>query len=169
MQIFFDYISTHYGISKAFNVLETGSISYVNHMISYTLSKIAFKHLLRMNIMHYNNSNVVEIIKNLDTDVNNISKISDKFMFYVLEQIFKTIGGIIGLIIINWKLTIIVASIFPIKFLIIKYLTSKKEKSMQDYIKCNGKYFGWLGDTIEGMRKLNYLDYTIKKIGAFLY
>ncbi len=47
-------------------------------------------------------------------------------------QIFNIIGGILGLLMISWKLTIVVISIVPLRYFTIEILSKKRKKIMRN-------------------------------------
>lgn len=155
-------------IDQIIKFLETRNVSYINSMILYHLTKISFKHLLRLKVQFYNNKNTTEIIKNIDFDINNVARISDRFVFHIIDQIFKIIGGMLGLFILDWRLASLVICVFPLKYFLVKYLSKVKEKSMQSYIEYNSEFFSWLGDAVEGVKEIKIFELYNKKIGEFI-
>ncbi|WP_242981114.1 ABC transporter transmembrane domain-containing protein [Ruminiclostridium sufflavum] len=59
-------------IDQAIGLLETKYFSYVNSMFQYSLQKAAFKHLLKLKLQFFNNTNFSEIMSNIGMDVGNI-------------------------------------------------------------------------------------------------
>lgn len=155
-------------IDQIIKFLETRNVSYINSMILYHLTKISFKHLLRLKVQFYNNKNTTEIIKNIDFDINNVARISDRFVFHIIDQIFKIIGGMLGLFILDWRLASLVICVFPLKYFLVKHLSKVKEKSMQSYIEYNSEFFSWLGDAVEGVKEIKIFELYNKKIGEFI-
>jgi ATP-binding cassette subfamily B protein len=61
------------------------------------------------------------------------------------------LGGIAGLFIINWKLSLLVLSVIPIKVLINNFFSSKRSSIFANLMEHHSKYSGWLGDSIQGV------------------
>jgi ABC-type multidrug transport system fused ATPase/permease subunit len=61
------------------------------------------------------------------------------------------IGGIVGLFIINWKLSLLVICVIPIKILINLFFSSKRSKIFVNQMEHYSKYAEWLGDSIQGV------------------
>ncbi|WP_278287453.1 ABC transporter transmembrane domain-containing protein [Ruminiclostridium josui] len=104
-------------IDQAIGLLETKYYSYLNSMFQYSLQKKAFKHLLKLKLQYFNSTNFSEIMSNIGMDVGNISRICDKGTFIIISQVFRIIGGLVGLLMIDWKLTIVVILVAPFRFL----------------------------------------------------
>lgn len=155
-------------VDQGIKILETANVAYVNSMIVYTLNKICFKHLLRLKLRYYNNVNTTQIVKNLDVDINNIAMVLDRSAFYVIDQIFKVIGGTVGLILLEWKLTFLIIFLFPLKYIFVKYLSNIKEEIMEQFITLTSKYYSWLGDTINGIKEVKLFHLYSKKTGELV-
>lgn len=155
-------------IEQGISFAEMKNVAYINSMILYHLTKVSFKHLIRLKVHYYTNKNTTEIIKDIDFDINNVARISDRFVFHIIDQLFKIIGGMAGLFILDWRLASLVVGIFPLKYAFIKYLTKKKERSMQSFMEYNSAYFSWLGDAVEGIKEIKIFELYNKKIGEFI-
>ncbi len=155
-------------IDQAIGLLETKYFSYVNSIFQYSLLKTAFKHLLKLKLQYFNNTNFSEIMSNIGMDVGNISRICDKGTFIIISQVFRIIGGLIGLLIIDWKLTIVVIFIAPIRYFTVKFLAKKRKTMFQKYLEFNRDFSSWYGDTISGMKEIKLWGIDRIKIGEFI-
>lgn len=63
-------------------------------------------------------------------------------------------GGVIGLFILNWRMTILVLLFIPIKYVVMKKICKATKKVMDDFINDSQKYARWFGDTIGGVREV---------------
>ena len=57
-------------------------------------------------------------------------------------------GGIIGLFIIDFRMTVLVLLFIPIKCVVMKYFAKKQKQIMDEFIKRNQEYAKWFGDTV---------------------
>lgn len=153
---------------QVIGLLETKFFSYVNSVFQYSLLKTAFKHLLQLKLQYFNNTNFSEIMNNIGMDVGNISRICDRGTFVVISQVFRVIGGIIGLLLIDWKLTIVVIFIVPIRFILVKYLAKKRESMFKEYMEYSRDFSAWYGDNISGIKEIKLLGIQRIKIGEFI-
>ncbi|SHJ37994.1 ATP-binding cassette, subfamily B [Clostridium cavendishii DSM 21758] len=148
-------------------LLETKYFAYINSMLPYTLNNKAFKHLMNLKLQYFNNTNFSQTMNNISIDISNVSKIADKGMFYIITEIFKMIGGTIGLLIIDWRLTIIVFLFLPIRYILVKSLSKKRRTSFEEYMKYNEDYSAWYGDTIRGIKEIKLWNLERVQISIF--
>ena len=155
-------------IDQAIGLLETKYFSYVNSIFQYSLLKMAFKHLFKLKLQYFNNTNFSEIMSNISMDVGNISMICDKGTFIIISQVFRIIGGLIGLLIIDWKLTIVVIFIVPIRYFTVKLLEKKRKAMFKEFMEYNRDFSSWYGDTISGIKEIKLWGIDRIKIGEFI-
>lgn len=139
---------------QGIGLLEIKYYTYINSIFQYSLLKRAFKHILKLKLQYFNNTNFAEIMSNVNTDVGNISRVCDKGTFIVVSQIFRIIGGIIGLVVIDWKLTILVICICPVRYITVKYFAKKRTQMIEKFIEYNRDFNAWYGDTISGVKEI---------------
>ncbi|MGN2368812.1 ABC transporter ATP-binding protein [Clostridium cagae] len=155
-------------VIQGLEVVETKYRSYLENLLSFNLEKKAFKHTLKLKMDFFNDTNCTEIISNLRIDINNISQICNQSTFYVITSIFRIIVGIIGLIAIDWRLSILVMLVTPVRYLIVKYLAKKREALFEKYITSYKDYSRWYGDTIGGIKEIKIWGLEGLKIGQFI-
>lgn len=155
-------------LEQTVGIFETKCRAYINSVMPYTLSKTAFKHLLKLRMQFFNNTNFAEIMNNISMDVNNVARISDRTSFYLITEVFKVVGGVIGLLLINWRLTILVVGIVPLRYWLVKYLAGKRRKTFEKYMEYNRDYSAWYGDTISGIKEIKLWGIERIKIGQFV-
>lgn len=122
--------------------------------VQYQLEEDSFKHLMKLKINYFNNKNYAEILNNISMDIDNMKSIADENLFFIATQIFSMIGGIIGLCIINVKLTVIVLMFIPIKYVIMKCFAKQRKAVMIDYIEKCQDYAKWFGDSVGGIKEV---------------
>ena len=135
----------------------------IHGLIQEKLTKEAYAHLMHMEMNYFNNNNSTKIFSNLDDDINRISSICDENVFFVITQAFSIIGGIIGLCLINTRLTIIVITFIPIKTIIMKCFAKKQKKLWTEGITFNQEYANLVGETISAIREIKLYDLYAKK------
>ncbi len=155
-------------LEQAIGLLETKYYSYINSVFQYSLTKMAFKHLQKLKIQYFNNTNFSEIMSNVGIDVGNITRICDKGTFIILSQIFRIIGGLIGLLIIDWKLTFIVLLVVPVRYFTVKYLAKKRKAMFKEYMEYSRDFSSWYGDTISGIKEIKLWGIERIKTGEFI-
>ena len=122
---------------------------------------------MKLRVSYFNNTNYAETLNNINTDINQMTSIADSSVFFVVTQAFSMTGGIIGLFIIDFKMTILVLLFIPIKCIVMKYFAKKQKQIMDDFIVKIKKYARWFGDTVGGVREVklfNVLDKNMRNL-----
>ena len=135
--------------------------------IQYGLNEEAFNHLIRVKMDYFDKHNYAETFSNLNMDISNINSIADEGMFIVVTQIFSIIGGIIGLFILDYRMTIIVLTFIPVKYVVMKWFAKRRKILMDSFIELSRDYAGWFGDTVGGIREVRLLGILNRKQTEF--
>jgi ATP-binding cassette subfamily B protein len=143
-----------YMICSAINLLKEKMRIDISAKIQYLLSERSFSHLMKMNVSFFRNKNYAEIFDNINVDISNMTSIADESVFFVFTQAFSMTGGIVGLFILDYRMTILVLLFIPIKCVIMKYFAKKRKQLIDSFIYENQKYAGWFGDTVGGIREV---------------
>ena len=143
-----------YLVISVIDIIKEKNRINISAKIQYSLSEQAFSHLMKMKASYFNNKNCAEILNNINVDIGNMTSIADEGVFFVVTQAFSMTGGVIGLFILNWRMTILVLLFIPIKYVVMKKFAKQRKKVMDDFINDSQKYARWFGDTIGGVREV---------------
>lgn len=143
-----------YLVISVIDIIKEKNRINISAKIQYSLSEQAFSHLMKMKASYFNNENYAEILNNINVDIGNMTSIADEGVFFVVTQAFSMTGGVIGLFILNWRMTILVLLFIPIKYVVMKKFAKQRKKVMDDFINDSQKYARWFGDTIGGVREV---------------
>ena len=159
--------SAIYIVDSIINVMKEKKRVDISTQIQYFLSKQSFKHLMKLKVSYFNNRNYAEIMNNVNVDVNKMATIADSSVFFVVTQAFSMIGGIIGLFIIDYRMTLLVLVFIPIKYIVMKYFAKKQKSIVDDFIVRNHRYAKWFGDTVGGVNEVKLFNILDKKNNEF--
>lgn len=81
---------------------------------------------MKLRVNYFNNTNYAETLNNINMDINQMTSVADSSVFFVITQAFSMTGGIIGLFIIDFRMTILVLLFIPIKCVVMKYFAKNK-------------------------------------------
>jgi len=157
-----------YTINSLIDIVKEKKRVDISAKIQYFLSEQSFSHLMKLRVSYFNNTNYAETLNNINTDINQMTSIADSSVFFVVTQAFSMTGGIIGLFIIDFKMTILVLLFIPIKCIVMKYFAKKQKQIMDDFIVKNQKYARWFGDTVGGVREVKLFNVLDKKHEEFV-
>ncbi len=141
-------------VNYLLEVIQTKLFTDVHNESEFLISHQAFSKLLHLKIEYFSDKNNSEIINSIQTDVSNVSSITDRFMVINVFNIFKVISGIAGLIFISWKLTIVVLAMIPVKYFMVLELSKRKEKKMEELIERHRDFSAWFDDNIGGVKEI---------------
>lgn len=103
-------------------------------------------HSLKLKMDYIKNDGLVQIIKDAEYALNNLSMLTGEEMSNTLVQIFKFIGVFIGLILINWKLTLFLLFVIPVRIFVANKLGKHVEKYQMDTLTIQKGIHGWEDD-----------------------
>ncbi len=158
-----------YTINSLIDIIKEKKRVDISAKIQYFLSEQSFSHLMKLRVNYFNNTNYAETLNNINTDINQMTSIADSSVFFVITQAFSMTGGIIGLFIIDFRMTILVLLFIPIKCIVMKYFAKKQKQIMDEFIIRNQKYAKWFGDTVGGVREVKLFNIFDKKHEEFTH
>ena len=143
-----------YLVISVIDIIKEKNRINISAKIQYSLSEQAFSHLMKMKASYFNNKNYAEILNNINVDIGHLTSFADEGVYFVVTKSFSMTGGVIGLFILNWRMTILVLLFIPIKYVVMKKFAKQRKKVMDDFINDSQKYARWFGDTIGGVREV---------------
>lgn len=156
-----------YTINSLIDLIKEKKRVDISAKIQYFLSEQSFSHLMKLRVNYFNNTNYAETLNNINMDINQMTSVADSTVFFVITQAFSMTGGIIGLFIIDFRMTILVLLFIPIKCVVMKYFAKKQKQIMDEFIKKNQKYAKWFGDTVGGVREVKLFNILDRKHEEF--
>lgn len=156
-----------YTINSLIDLIKEKKRVDISAKIQYFLSEQSFSHLMKLRVNYFNNTNYAETLNNINMDINQMTSVADSSVFFVITQVFSMTGGIIGLFIIDFRMTILVLLFIPIKCVVMKYFAKKQKQIMDEFIKKNQKYAKWFGDTVGGVREVKLFNILDRKHEEF--
>lgn len=156
-----------YTINSLIDLIKEKKRVDISAKIQYFLSEQSFSHLMKLRVNYFNNTNYAETLNNINMDINQMTSVADSSVFFVITQAFSMAGGIIGLFIIDFRMTILVLLFIPIKCVVMKYFAKKQKQIMDEFIKKNQKYAKWFGDTVGGVREVKLFNILDRKHEEF--
>lgn len=156
-----------YTINSLIDLIKEKKRVDISAKIQYFLSEQSFSHLMKLRVNYFNNTNYAETLNNINMDINQMKSVADSSVFFVITQAFSMTGGIIGLFIIDFRMTILVLLFIPIKCVVMKYFAKKQKQIMDEFIKKNQKYAKWFGDTVGGVREVKLFNILDRKHEEF--
>lgn len=155
-------------LSQAIEVFQFSCSLYIQKMLSFRLFDSALRHIFRLPISYFNDAGNAQIMNNVTSDIDRIRGIADNLVILTIVQVLKTIGGVIGLMLLHWELGLIVLLGLPVKILMNLYFSKKRASTLAQLIEMYSRYYGWLGDILSNVsivklwqaRRRSMIQYT---------
>lgn len=147
-----------YGINGIIDIIKEKKRVDISAKIQYFLSEQSFSHLMKLKISYFSNTNYAEILNNINMDIDKMASIADNSVFFVVTQAFSMVGGIIGLFIIDNRMTFLVLVFIPVKYIVMKYFAKRQKSIMDNFIVINQNYARWFGNTVEGVKEVKLFN-----------
>lgn len=122
---------------------------------------------MKIKAEYFSNKNYAEILSSINMDIGNMASIADESVFFVITQAFSVAGGIIGLFILDYRMTLVVLFFIPVKVVMMKYFAKRRKLIMDEFIAESEKYAGWFGDTVGGVREVKIFGILGNKCEEF--
>ncbi|MBN2534949.1 MAG: ABC transporter ATP-binding protein [Spirochaetales bacterium] len=155
-------------VQKLIEFLEIKFYSYTHAMISFRLLKDSFKHILNLKLNFFSRTNSTQVLNNTRADIANISILFDKNTFYLVTQVLQMIGALTGLIILDYRLTLVTIGLIPLRYFLIKTLIVKREKLFRRYIQLQSDFSRWYGDIVDGIKEIKLTCMEQGSFGQFI-
>lgn len=111
----------------------------------------AFEHGLRLKPHYFKEQGFYKTIGDALYDVANIISITNNSFLAIFVIICKCLGAVIGLIILDWRLSIFIAAIIPIKVWLNVIMRKWAEKHSKQLMDDNKKYNSWFSNILSGI------------------
>lgn len=113
-----------------------------------------YRKLMHLNRDYYENKNSTEMMQCLRLDTEQVSSITDSYVVSSAVYIFQIVSGIVGLLLIDWKLSLVVLCAAPIKLLLVRSFASRREHSTEQLIQKEQAFSKNLGDDMNAMDEI---------------
>lgn len=141
-------------IDQLMNLLQAKIFANVHNDAQFKIFHQVFIKLLHLKKIFFEDKNNSEILSYLQMDVSQVSSVTDQYIVITVSYVFKIISGLIGLFIISWRLAIVVLAMVPLKFLLVKILSKRQEKAMEELITKSRDFSRWFGDSVGGVDEI---------------
>lgn len=141
-------------VDQLIRLLEVKQIAYINNIYTYRWTSISMRKMMKLKFTYFSDKNFTEIINNNRMDIGNIARITDESFLLRIFSIFKIIGGFIGLMVIDYRLSVLILIVIPVKYVMTRYFTKLKKEMHQQYMERSREYSRWYGDRMAGIKEI---------------
>ena len=141
-------------VNQGIELWQTHIFADVHNQSYYTIFHQVFEKLLHLKKSYFEDKNNTEILSFLQMDVSQVSSITDRYTVMSASYVFRIISGLVGLFVISWKLALVVLAMVPVKFFLVRGLSKRREKAMDEMIESSRDFSRWFGDNLNGVDEI---------------
>lgn len=154
-------------LSQTVEMFQTRLFVDVHNRAYASLFQQVFQKLLRLKRSYFEDKNNAEILGCLQMDVSQVVSITDRYTVMSVSAVFRVISGLVGLLLISWKLTLVVLAMVPIKVLLVRKLSIRQEAAMEQMIESSRDFSQWFGDNLQGVDEIKLWNLFKSRDRAF--
>lgn len=154
-------------LNQAVEMAQTRLFVNIHNKTYYNIFHQVFQKLMRLKKTYFEDKNNAEILSCLQMDVSQVASITDRYTVMSVTSVFRLISGLIGLLIISWKLTIVVLIMVPLKILLVRRLSRRQEEAIDQMIESSRDFSQWFGDNLEGVEEIKLWNLFKSRDRAF--
>ena len=154
-------------LNQAVEMAQTRLFVNIHNKTYYNIFHQVFQKLMRLKKTYFEDKNNAEILSCLQMDVSQVASITDRYTVMSVTSVFRLISGLIGLLIISWKLTIVVLIMVPLKILLVRRLSRRQEEAIDQMIDSSRDFSQWFGDNLEGVEEIKLWNLFESRDRAF--
>lgn len=154
-------------LNQAVEMAQTRLFVNIHNKAYYNIFHQVFHKLMRLKKTYFEDKNNAEILSCLQMDVSQVASITDRYTVMSVTSVFRLISGLIGLLIISWKLTIVVLIMVPLKILLVRRLSRRQEEAIDQMIESSRDFSQWFGDNLEGVEEIKLWNLFESRDRAF--
>ncbi|MCI9544440.1 MAG: ABC transporter ATP-binding protein [Acutalibacter muris] len=154
-------------LNQAVEIAQTRLFVNIHNKTYYNIFHQVFQKLMRLKKTYFEDKNNAEILSCLQMDVSQVASITDRYTVMSVTSVFRLISGLIGLLIISWKLTIVVLIMVPLKILLVRRLSRRQEEAIDQMIDSSRDFSQWFGDNLEGVEEIKLWNLFESRDRAF--
>ncbi len=154
-------------LNQAVEMAQTRLFVNIHNKTYYNIFHQVFQKLMRLKKTYFEDKNNAEILSCLQMDVSQVASITDRYTVMSVTSVFRLISGLIGLLIISWKLTIVVLIMVPLKILLVRRLSRRQEEAIDHMIESSRDFSQWFGDNLEGAEEIKLWNLFESRDRAF--
>ena len=128
------------------------------------LYELSFMKTMRLKKSYFIEHNSSEIINRLSTDIRSVSMIADQNILFAISYVLSILGGILGLLLLSWKMTLLVIPFIPIKVFLSVKMSRLNEETISKNNALTRSFFSWFGDTISGIKEIKLWNLQGQKL-----
>jgi len=139
----------------------------ITNRLGKKLKKEAFEHGLKLKPIHFREEGFYKTISDALYDISNILSVANSSFLTIIVVVGKCIGAAIGLVILDWRLSVFVVLIIPIKIWLNIIVRKRAEKYGQQLMEENKRYNSWFTNILPGVLDIKIWNHEKKIVNEY--
>lgn len=127
----------------------------------------AFEHAMNLRPGYYKENGVFRIVRDATFDIECILGIAQNYLLKVVVYLMRAGGAVIGLFLLNWKLSLIILLAVPLQVGLNTILSKLEERYANECVAQNKRYNQWFNDFISGIFDVKLWGLEKRKIKEY--
>lgn len=145
-------------VNQSIDLWQAKVFAQIHQDTFYSIFHQAYEKLLHLKKSYFEDKNSAEIVNFLELDIIQVSSVTERYIVMSVSHIFRIISGLIGLLLISWKLALIVLAMVPVKFVLVHILSKRRGMATDEYIESCHDFSRWFGDDLNGVDEIKLWD-----------
>ncbi len=151
-------------LDKGFQFLQSKQEIEISNSFGKSIKTRALEHGFRLEPEFIKEQGFYKTISDALYDISNLVSITTNNLMILLVIIFKAIGAVVGLFILDVKLALFIITLIPIKILVNFYMKKWIEKYAYDLMNANKRYNSWFSELLNGVIDIKIWNLEKRKI-----
>lgn len=127
----------------------------------------AFQHGLNLQPSYFKEDSFFQIIRNATYDIDCIINTFQNYFLKVIVVLMRALGAIIGLVLLNWKLSLVVLFAVPLKYIANLIIERHELKYSEECLASSKRYNRWFNDFANGVLDIKLWGLERRKLTEF--
>ncbi len=139
----------------------------INNALGKKLKMNAFEHGMKLKSTYYKQHGFYKTLGDAQYDIQNILSITQSNVLSLFAVIFKTVGASIGLGLLDWRLSLCIVALIPVKIIINIFVSKNIERLGKECMEQNKNYNSWFENLIAGIIDIKLWNLRKKKMKEY--
>ena len=139
----------------------------ITNELGKKLKTEAFEHGLKLKPRYFKETGFYTTISNALLDISGIMSIATNSLLTIFVIICKSVGALVGLVILDWRLSLLVVAVLPLKVWLNSVIRKRAEMQSERVMTDNKAYNSWLTNILSGISDVKLWSLEQKTTAEF--
>ncbi|MDO4175698.1 MAG: ABC transporter ATP-binding protein [Eubacteriales bacterium] len=135
--------------------------------IGIDLKKDAFSHAMKLKASYYKEQGVFQVVRNATYDIECVLNIIEGYLLKVFLYIMTAVGTVIGLFILDWKLSLFILLLLPLRIAVNMQFGKIEQACAKECQRQEQHFNSWFHDFVNGMIDIKMWGLESRKVNEY--